>query len=72
MDRNGLLKTVASSYGIDVWGDYAIGDPFTDPVAAVLDADLGWLALTVDQTPRTAGKRGGDGRGKHLPHPGGM
>jgi hypothetical protein len=50
VDRNGLLNTVASSYGIDVWGDYAIGDPFTDPVAGVVDADIGWLALTVDQT----------------------
>ncbi len=50
VDRNGLLQTVASSYGVDVSADYVIGDPLADPVAFSLDADLGWLALTVDQT----------------------
>jgi hypothetical protein len=50
IDRNGLLSTVASSYGADVSGDYAIGNPLTDRLAYSLDADVGWLALTVDQT----------------------
>lgn len=50
VNRNGLLTTVASSYGLDVSADYTIGDPFTDKVAWTLDADVGWLALSVDQT----------------------
>ncbi len=50
VDRNGLLQTVASSYGVDISADYLIGDPLADPVAFSVDADVGWLALTVDQT----------------------
>ena len=50
IDRNGLLATVASSYGADISGDYAIGNPLIDRLAFSLDGDVGWLALTVDQT----------------------
>ncbi len=50
VDRNGLLQTVASSYGTDVAADYLTGNPLTDRLAFSVDADLGWLALTVDQT----------------------
>ena len=50
IDRNGLLATVASSYGADVSADYAIGNPLLDRLAFSVDADVGWLALTVDQT----------------------
>jgi hypothetical protein len=50
IDRNGLLQTVASSYGADFSGDYLIGNPLSDRLAFSLDADVGWLALTVDQT----------------------
>jgi hypothetical protein len=50
VDRNGLLGTVASSYGGDISADYAIGNPLSDRLALSLDADVGWLALTVDQT----------------------
>ncbi len=50
VDRNGLLQTVASSYGVDVSADYLIGDPLGDAAAFFVDADVGWLALTVDQT----------------------
>jgi hypothetical protein len=50
VDRNGLLQTVASSYGADVAADYVIGNPLVDRLALSLDADVGWLALTVDQT----------------------
>jgi hypothetical protein len=50
VDRNGLLQTVASSYGADVSADYIIGNPLADPLAFSVDADVGWLALTVDQT----------------------
>jgi hypothetical protein len=49
IDRNGLLGTVASSYGADLSGDYAIGNPLVDRLAGALDADVGWLALAVDQ-----------------------
>jgi hypothetical protein len=50
IDRNGLLATEASSYGADLSADYAIGNPLSDRLAFSLDADLGWLALRVDQT----------------------
>ena len=50
VDRNGLLQTVASSYGADVSADYLIGNPLADPLAFSVDAEVGWLALTVDQT----------------------
>jgi hypothetical protein len=50
VDRTGLLQTVASSYGADVSADYVIGNPLADPLAFSVDADVGWLALTVDQT----------------------
>jgi hypothetical protein len=48
--RNGLLQTVASSYGADISADYSIGNPLSDELAFTLDADTGWLAITVDQT----------------------
>ena len=50
VDRNGLLKTVASSYGADVSADYSIGNPLADQLAFTLDADVGWLAIRVDQS----------------------
>jgi len=50
VDRNGLLATVASSYGGDISADYVIGNPLTDRLAFSLDADVGWLAISVDQT----------------------
>ena len=50
VNRNGFLETVASSYGVDISGDYVIGDPLADGVAFSVDADVGWLALSVDQT----------------------
>lgn len=50
VDRNGLLQTVASSYGAGVSADYSIGNPLADRLAFTLDADVGWLAITVDQS----------------------
>lgn len=50
VERSGLLKTLASSYGADFFADYLIGNPLTDGLAVTLDADVGWLALTVEQT----------------------
>jgi hypothetical protein len=50
VDRNGLLKTVASSYGAAVSADYLIGNPLADLLAFSVDAEVGWLALSVDQT----------------------
>jgi hypothetical protein len=50
VDRNGLVQTLASSYGADLSTDYVIGNPLSDWLAFSLDADVGWLALTVEQT----------------------
>jgi hypothetical protein len=50
VERNGLLATEASSYGADLSGDYLIGNPLAEGLALSVDADVGWLALTVEQT----------------------
>ncbi len=47
--RDGLLQTMASSYGADFFADYLIGNPLADALAFAVDGDVGWLALNVDQ-----------------------